>query len=490
MQDQPRKTPPRRVIEKLLWPALTSLGVLAFFYFGEGDQAFGLAAMDSTRKALKYVLGVAAFLSLAVLVHRIVNYVIFDGLVVKATGVPVPKLLTQLSGLVIYLIALTACAGIIFNQDLTVFWAASGVAGLVLGMALKELLQDVFAGIALNIDRAVRIGDYLQLHRSGDNVITGQLLEISWRTTQIKDVSGDVIVLPNSKFSAYTITNFSQPSAGGIRTFMVTLDAAIPQARATRILQAAALEAILDFSDADVPAPTVRIDELRLEGIRYVITIESEWRHVAQLRALVYQHVLEHLAHAGIEPARNGPPAAKVLGLPDTPRLMALIGQSVLFGRLAEEDLRHLADGARLRVELPGRTIVQAGEAATNIYLVLEGLLVATTAARRDGGRPLPPPLLRPGHLFDASAFLLGEAHLSTVRTRTSVLLCEIDYALLSRLFRSSSDALRRIAQQLAAQYEQQPFGQTGVDRGEDILRQMRHMFPEASVPPVSIAAC
>lgn len=463
--------------EKLIWPLLISLGVFLFFYFGEDNQTFGLAAVDSTRRALRYVLGVVAFLSLGVLAQRVIQYVIFEGLIARTTGTPVPKLLSQISGLVIYLISLAACAGIIFNQDLTVVWAASGVAGLVLGMALRELLQDVFAGIALNIDRAVRIGDYVQLHRAGDAVITGQLLEISWRTTQIKDTSGDVVVLPNSKFSGYTITNFSRPKPVGTRKFSVMLDAAIPQSRSLRILQAATMEALISHRGPEAPPPQIRIKDIKADGVDYEISFEADWAEVADLRPLMYQHVLEHLAQAGIEPIRKGPPPSKNMGLPDTARLMALIEQTPLFRGFAEDDLRLLAEGARMRVELADRVIVQAGEAGTQLYLVLEGLLVASTG-RRQGARPTLPAMLRPGDLFDASALFLGDAHLSTVRTRTPALICEFEHALVQRLFQASGTAFDNVARQLAEQYAKNSLHMADV--ADDLHRQMRHIFPGA----------
>jgi hypothetical protein len=111
----------RTAVAKLLWPLLISVGVFTFFYFG-GDayQAFGLAAVDSTRRVLKYVMGVVAFLSLAVLLQRIIQYVVFDGIIASATGAPVPKLLSQISALVIFIVVIAACAGIVFDQDLTV----------------------------------------------------------------------------------------------------------------------------------------------------------------------------------------------------------------------------------------------------------------------------------------------------------------------------------------------------------------------------------
>ena len=474
---------------KLVGPLLISVGIFTFFWLG-GDayQTFGLAAVDSTRKALKYVLGVAAFLSLAVLAQRIIRYVIFDGIIASATGAPVPKLLSQISGLVIFMIATSACAGIVFDQDLTVLWAASGVAGLVLGMALKELLQDVFAGIALNIDRAVRIGEFIQAHKAGDVKISGQLLEISWRTTRIKDPMGDVVILPNSKFSAYTITNFSQPEAVSFRAVGLVLDARVPQSRAMRILQAAALEAMIELAGPAAPAPWVEVKAIKLEGVEYAIYFKAAWQHLGNAPPLILQNVLAHLAQAGLEPATTRPDdGSGAAQLPDAARLTGLIGATKLFQHLDAADLALLGQRAELRVELPNRIVVQAGEAGTVLYLVLEGLLSAETT-RRVGNRTPLPAMLRPGDIFDASVVLMGEAHGSTVRTRTPALLCELDHEALQQLFQASLPALQKVGSNLAEHYIAKG-ANSDDERRADILRQMRHLFPAASVGGSRLAA-
>ncbi|MEI6559961.1 MAG: mechanosensitive ion channel family protein [Rhodospirillaceae bacterium] len=485
------KTPLRDTLGKLLLPLLISVGIFTFFYVG-GDtyQTFGLAAVDSTRKALKYVLGVAAFLSLAILVQRIIRYVIFDGIIASATGAPVPKLLSQISGLVIFLIATSACAGIVFDQDLTVLWAASGVAGLVLGMALKELLQDVFAGIALNIDRAVRIGEFIQLHKSGDTKISGQLLEISWRTARIKDFMGDVVILPNSKFSSCTITNYSQPEPASYRWATVIIDARVPETRAMRILQAAALEAMIKLAGPDTPSPWVEVKAIKLEGVEYAIYFKAEWRFLVDAPPAILQNVLAHLALAGLEPASSridlgatgtsgGSTGESGNQLPDPKRLATLIGATRLFQTLAPDDLALLGSLATLRVEMPNRVVAQAGEAGSVLYLVLEGLLSADVT-RRSTGRAALPAMLRPGDIFDASVALLGEAHGSTVRSRTPTLLCELDHEALQRLFQASPDALPRIGRALADHYIARA-NRTDEERAADVLRQIRHLFPSAS---------
>lgn len=107
------------------------------------------------------------------MINRFFRYAIFEGLIATTTGTPVPKLLTQISSLLIFFVTVAACASVVFKQNLTILWAASGVAGLVIGMALRELLQDVFAGIALNIDRSVHLGDFVQIHRAGNDKILG-----------------------------------------------------------------------------------------------------------------------------------------------------------------------------------------------------------------------------------------------------------------------------------------------------------------------------
>ena len=474
----------REALGKLLAPLLISVGIFTFFYLG-GDayQTFGLAAVDSTRKALKYVLGVAAFLSLAVLAQRIIRYVIFDGIIASTTGAPVPKLLSQISGLLIFMIATSACAGIVFDQDLTVLWAASGVAGLVLGMALKELLQDVFAGIALNIDQAVRIGEYIQLHKAGDAKISGQLVEISWRTTRIKDFMGDVVILPNSKFSSYTITNFSQPEPASFRWVTVIIDARVPESRAMRILQAAALEAMIRLAGAATPAPWVEVKAIKLEGVEYAVYFKAAWKHLGDAPPLILQNILVHLALAGLEPASSRLDGAADAGgtqLPDAERLTALIGGTKLFRNLSTADLALLGRHAGLRVEAANRVVAQAGEAGTVLYLVLEGLLSAEIT-RRAAGRAALPAMLRPGDIFDASVVLMGEAHGSTVRTRTPALLCELDQQALQQLFQASPPALLQVGHNLAEHYiAQSAPGEE--DRIAGILRQMRHLFPAASV--------
>lgn len=114
----------------------------------------------------------------------------------------------------------------------------------------------------------------------------------------------------------------------------------------------------------------------------------------------------------------------------------------------------------------------------------MEGLLSAE-AGRRAGARQSLPPMLRPGDLFDPAVVLLGEAHGCTVRTRTSVLLCEIGSDTLAALFQADATTLSTIGRALAG-LRGGPPGRNGGPKGAEdwndhVLRQMRFLFPAAA---------
>jgi len=218
------------------------------FYGGDAYQAIGLAGIGTAHLVFGYVLGISQFLILAVLLQRLTQYVVLDWFVASTIGSQPPRLLGQLSSFFIYLMAFTAIVGVVFKKDLTFVLAASGAAGIVIGMALRNLILDIFAGLALNLDRTIRIGHNIELHRIGDRTIEGKVTEISWRTTQLIDINYNTVIIPNRLVSASTITNFSLPQPFLEIAIPVILDGEIPVDRAMRILRAATVEALSSIS--------------------------------------------------------------------------------------------------------------------------------------------------------------------------------------------------------------------------------------------------
>ncbi len=475
-------------LNKLLLPLAGCLLLGGALYLeGSAYQVAGAEALESGWRVLGYALSIGLILSLATLLQRVIQYVVLDGLVAGAMGAPVPRLLSQLSGLLIFLLAFGAIAGFVFKQDLTVLWAASGVAGVVLGMALRELLLDIFTGLALNLDRPVKIGDHVRLHKAGDDVLQGRIVEISWRSTRLKDDMGNLVIVPNSRIAASTITNHSMPEPW--LEFMVTLvlDAGVPTDRALRILEAAVIEASLSFATPTAPPPYIRVRAVTLNGVEYGVFFNPPVEKRFRARSVVLEHVLRHLDRAGLRPAwpkgerASGDPETGVWRSVEAEGLARLLATTAPLSALDADDRVVLAAAIRQRRLPAGLTLVQAGETAVAFHIVIEGLLTAESARARTagaaGGASAVP--LGPGRLVGAGALLLGAAHGETVRCRTDALVGEITMDTLRLVLERRPEAAQALSLAAAALLVQDGGAARGAFAGEadlaaDILSNLR----------------
>jgi small-conductance mechanosensitive channel len=85
--------------------------------------------------------------------------------------------------------------------------AALGIGGIAIAFALQSTLSDFLSGIYIMADRPIRVGDYIKLE-SGQE---GYVLDIGWRSTKIRELPNNVIVVPNSKLAGAIVTNYYLP---------------------------------------------------------------------------------------------------------------------------------------------------------------------------------------------------------------------------------------------------------------------------------------
>ena len=88
--------------------------------------------------------------------------------------------------------------------------ASAGIFGIALGLAAKETLADILAGVFLIADRPMRIGDRVKIEAIGrDWGAWGDVLDIGLRRTKVRNTDGVVVNYPNSILANSVITNFS-----------------------------------------------------------------------------------------------------------------------------------------------------------------------------------------------------------------------------------------------------------------------------------------
>ncbi len=96
-----------------------------------------------------------------------------------------------------------------FKVEITPLIASLGVAGLAVALALQSTLANYFAGLYISSDRSIKIGDYIELENGG---LKGHVEKIGWRSTQIRTLPNNLVIIPNAKLSEMIVTNYSDPT--------------------------------------------------------------------------------------------------------------------------------------------------------------------------------------------------------------------------------------------------------------------------------------
>jgi small-conductance mechanosensitive channel len=79
------------------------------------------------------------------------------------------------------------------------------VIGLVVGLALQDILKNFFAGVWVLVERPFRIGDTIGV--LGE---TGVVEEIAFRTTMLKTADGREVIVPNATFMTSAVVNLTR----------------------------------------------------------------------------------------------------------------------------------------------------------------------------------------------------------------------------------------------------------------------------------------
>jgi small-conductance mechanosensitive channel len=95
----------------------------------------------------------------------------------------------------------------LLGLSITPILTALGVGGLAVALALQDTLANLFAGFYVSLAGQVRLGDYIKLDSGEEGYVT----DISWRSTTIRALPNNLIIVPNAKLAQAIVTNYYLP---------------------------------------------------------------------------------------------------------------------------------------------------------------------------------------------------------------------------------------------------------------------------------------
>jgi len=184
-----------------------SLPVLILvFFIGLYTALKTLEVLEEYNLFIDGVFFVITVLITALLISRILTVIMTGWLKVRRGFERTPGLLNKTLNVIIYIIAIAVILGY-FKFDITPLIAGVGLGALAIGLALQSTLSNFFAGVHLISDKPINVGDYIEL----DENTSGVIEDIGWRSTRIKTLTDNLLIIPNGKLAESNIINYSLP---------------------------------------------------------------------------------------------------------------------------------------------------------------------------------------------------------------------------------------------------------------------------------------
>ncbi|MCS3835608.1 small-conductance mechanosensitive channel [Pseudomonas sp. JAI111] len=89
--------------------------------------------------------------------------------------------------------------------NITAFVASLGVGGIAIALAVQNILGDVFASLSIAVDKPFEVGDFIVV-----GSMSGTVEHVGLKTTRIRSLSGEQIVMANAEMIGSTIQNYKR----------------------------------------------------------------------------------------------------------------------------------------------------------------------------------------------------------------------------------------------------------------------------------------
>jgi small-conductance mechanosensitive channel len=155
---------------------------------------------------------------------------------------------------------------------ITPLLTALGVGGLAVALALQDTLSNLFAGVHILASRKVQPGDFIQL----DNGMQGYVVDTNWRSTIIRQLPNNILVVPNATVASAIVTNYHLPE----HEISVTVTASVSYESDLEHVERVTLEVgqeVMQEVKGAVPEyePTVRFNTFGGSGISFNVGLRA-----------------------------------------------------------------------------------------------------------------------------------------------------------------------------------------------------------------------
>jgi small-conductance mechanosensitive channel len=186
------------LVKQMRWPAQALVFLIAMhvlFTLRGGESETGSKVVTVVELML------VAYLVIEALEMAVIHYWLGE-----RKKVQVPPVIRHLILVVVYGVAVLSIITGVTGVNVVPLLATSTVITVVMGLALQDTLGNLFAGLALSLEKPFREGDWILV-----DGVEGRVEHMGWRATHLKTFTRDLVVFPNSILGKARVQNFDRP---------------------------------------------------------------------------------------------------------------------------------------------------------------------------------------------------------------------------------------------------------------------------------------
>ena len=115
----------------------------------------------------------------------------------------------KLMSVVTLVVASVFCVNAL-GMDVNSVLAIGGVGGVAVGLAGREILENLFTGLIILSSNPFEVGDEVQFRPSSGQVVEGIVVDVGWYRTTIRSFEREIYNIPNSVFSRNVVLNITR----------------------------------------------------------------------------------------------------------------------------------------------------------------------------------------------------------------------------------------------------------------------------------------
>lgn len=218
-------------------------------------------------KSDKFILPIV-YIVIGVILHTVIKFIMNKISKNKYVDKKKKTIISLIKNILKYLVYIFVILSIlsVYGVNTSGILASLGIAGLVIGLAIQDILADFVAGVFILFDNQYTIGDIVEI-----NGFKGEVISFGLMSTKIKNANGDILILSNSSFKE--VINYSMGNTNLLINLDVSYDTDIDK-----------LEDVLKSLEEDVKKldnvvgnySLLGVNEFASSSIKYLVSIECK----------------------------------------------------------------------------------------------------------------------------------------------------------------------------------------------------------------------